>query len=187
MREFVTLPNIITGGNLASGFLALLVLQTNLLLATALVVLAAVCDSVDGVAARRTPVRDLFGANLDSLADMVSFGVVPAMALYVATLHTWSILGLAACLGFLLCGAWRLARFALVRNAPCFVGLPIPPAGLVVMLLAAVGSPPDLALLITGALSMLMISELPFPTLSSFVRRVTAVPRRPANWRLPRR
>ena len=178
MRQFVTLPNMITSGNLTAGFLALVAMPTNLLQATVLVLLAAGFDSLDGAMARRlptkTPLRSnvdsatkgLFGANLDSLADLVSFGVVPALALYLAVLHSLPILGLVGCLGFLLCGAWRLARFPLVKNPCRFVGLPIPPAGVVVMVLAAWGPPRLFALLAISTLSVLMISSLPFPTLS---------------------
>lgn len=187
MREFVTLPSIITSGSLAAGFLALLASQTNLLLAAVLIVLAAVLDSLNGVAARRTPTGDPFGVNLDSLADLVSFGVVPALALYVGPLHTLPVLCLAVCLGFLLCGAWHLARFLLVRNPRRFVGLPILPAGVMVMLLAAWGPPPILALLVTSTLSVLMVSSLPFPTLSSRAGGATSIRLRSADRRSPRR
>lgn len=187
MRQFVTLPNAMTSGNLTAGFLALLVTQANLLLAAALVMFAAALDSLDGVAARRTPTKDPFGANLDSLADLVSFGVVPAVALYAGTLHTLPALGLAACLGFLLCGAWRLARFLLVKNSRYFVGLPIPPAGVLMMLLALWNPSPLLALLSTSALSALMVSTVPFPTLSTSLRGAASIPRHTAHLRLPRR
>ncbi len=186
MREFITVPNMVTGGNLTAGFLALLSAQTNLLLAVILVAFAAGLDSVDGIVARRSASNALFGANLDSLADLVSFGVVPALALYVGLVHTLSVLGLAVCLGFLLCGAWRLARFPMVKQSRCFVGLPIPPAGLAVMLLAVWGTSPALALLVTFALSLLMVSDLPFPTLPFCLECMISIPRRSANRWFPR-
>ncbi len=167
MREFVTLPNAVTSGNLTAGFLALLVIRTDLLLAAALVTFAAVFDSLDGMVAHRNPTRDPFGANLDSLADLVSFGVVPALALYEGSLHTLSVPGLVVCLGYLLCGAWRLARFPLANDRDNFVGLPIPPAGLLVAWLVAFGTPRVLLLLVALLLAGLMVSEMPFPKLSA--------------------
>lgn len=187
MGQFVNLPNVITSGNLTAGFLALLAAQTHLLVATMLIILAAALDSIDGIVARRTPNRDLFGSNLDSLADLVSFGVVPALALYLGLLNTLSLVGLAASLGFLLCGAWRLARFPIVGNTRYFVGLPIPPAGVLAMMLALWNPPALLALLATAALGALMISTIPFPTASSCIRGGLALPRHSSNWRFPRR
>lgn len=166
MREFVTLPNAVTSGNLAAGFLALLVTPHHLLQAALLVALAAVFDVLDGVLARRSDRESAFGTNLDSLADLVSFGMVPALAMYVGLLDALPVVGFLACLGFLLCGAWRLARFPLVKSARGFVGLPIPPAAIAVMLLVLWGPSPVVALLATAGLSALMVSTLPFPTLA---------------------
>ncbi len=166
MRQVLTLPSIVTSGSLSAGFLALLAIQTSLLLAAYLVVLAAVLGSLDGMVVHRSPTSDPFAANLDSLADLISFGVVPALALYEGSLHTLPILGLAACVGFLLCGAWHLARFRLATNPRRIVGLPLPPAGVAVMLLVALGPPQVWVLLIASLLAGLMISEMPFPKLS---------------------
>ncbi len=170
MRQYVTLPNLVTSGNLTAGFVALLAIPANLLQASVLIMIAAGFDSLDGMMARRNPSKGSFGANLDSLADLVSFGVVPAMALYLGLLHGLGVLGLAACLAFLLCGAWRLARFPLTARPDWFVGLPIPPAGVLMMLLAVWGPPPILALLSTFTLGALMISTVPFPTLPGLRR-----------------
>ena len=171
MREFVTPSNLVTSGSLIAGFVALILTsQADYGWAAGLVILAAGCDAVDGVIARRGAGECAFGSKLDSLADLVSFGAVPAFALYVALLNDLKVVGIAACLGFLLCGAWRLARFPLVQNSNFFIGLPIPPAGVAAALLAAWGPPPEFALVITIALTVLMVSTLEFPTLSS-VRR----------------
>lgn len=170
MRELVTLPNVITCGNLTAGFLALLALRDSFVLAAALIVLAAVLDILDGTIARSSAGESAFGANLDSLADLVSFGVVPAMALFLAALQSLPVAGIVACVGYLVCGAWRLARFPLLKNGRCFLGLPIPLAGVVVMLLAPWGPPPVLTLLATVVLSALMVSTVPFPTLASACR-----------------
>lgn len=173
MRAFVMLSTIVTSGNLVAGWLAVLLATQGRFPETALLVILAVgLDSLDGPLARRGTREDAFGANLDSLADLVSFGVVPALALYLSTLHTLSIIGVAGCLAFLLCGAWRLARFPLVYSPDFFVGLPIPPAGLLAALLAASEPPPVLALLTVLLLGTLMVSELPFPKPSATPRHL---------------
>ncbi len=181
MREYVNLANALTSGSLAAGFLALfLIFQTNDLLAAAgLVALAAVLDGLDGYAARRAGNDEgdegEFGGNLDSLADVVSFGAVPAFALYWGSLYALPVVGLVACLIFFLCGAWRLARFSILKNPLYFVGFPIPAAGVLVALLAALlaaTSPhPFLALPVVLVLSFLMVCTVPFPTLSGLRNR----------------
>ena len=132
--------------------------------------LAGVFDVVDGAVARRTSAECAFGSNLDSLADLVSFGAAPALVVFLSLLHVVPVAGIGACLGFVLCGAWRLARFPLVRNARHFVGLPIPAAGVIAAVLAALGPPPGLMLAVTLALALLMVSAAPFPTPDSLHR-----------------
>jgi CDP-diacylglycerol--serine O-phosphatidyltransferase len=177
MREYVNLANALTSGSLAAGFLAMfLIFQTNDLLAAAgLVALAAVFDGFDGAMARRIGTEGEFGTNLDSLADVVSFGAVPAFALYWGSLYALPVVGLVACLIFFLCGAWRLARYSILKNPLYFVGFPIPAAGVLVALLAAVlaaTSPhPFLALPVVLVLSFLMVCTVPFPTLSGLRNR----------------
>ncbi|MDP8952704.1 MAG: CDP-diacylglycerol--serine O-phosphatidyltransferase [Actinomycetota bacterium] len=177
MKEYVNIANALTSGSLAAGFLALyLIFQANDLLAAAgLVALAAVFDGFDGAMARRIGSEGEFGTNLDSLADVVSFGAVPAFALYWGSLYALSVVGLIACLIFFLCGAWRLARFSILKNPLYFVGFPIPAAGVLVAVLAAVlaaTSPhPFLALPVVLLLSFLMVCTVPFPTLSGLRNR----------------
>ena len=169
MREHVTLPNMLTSGNLASGFLAiLLIFQNDLFEAAALIALAVVFDLFDGAIARRIGADGTFGTNLDSLADLVSFGAAPALAIYIASLHLLPVVGLIVCLGFFLCGAWRLARFSLCKNSLYFLGCPIPTAGVLLALLAALEPHPLLALPAALILCFLMVSTLPFPTLSGW-------------------
>ena len=181
MRPFLTVPNVITSANVVAGFVALLLAQTSILLAAGLVVLAAVLDVFDGLIARRTSRASDFGANLDSLADIVSFGVVPAAALMQGPLRSLPVLGAAAAAVFLLSGAWRLARFPLVKARDCFVGLPIPLAGVLVMGLAVWGPPVAIALVATLTLSVLMASSLPFPTIATARRGATRVATTPVR------
>lgn len=187
MRQFVTPANLVTSGNLTAGFLALVAAQAQrLFLAAALIVLAGALDSLDGPLARRRASDGEFGTNLDSLADLVSFGAAPALALYLGSLHVLTGLGLAACLCFLLCGAWRLARFPLIKNPHRFTGLPIPPTGVLIAVLA-VWAPPVVAVVITVVLSVLMVSSLPFPTISATLGRANSLSRHLAYRRFLRR
>jgi CDP-diacylglycerol--serine O-phosphatidyltransferase len=175
MRELITLPNLMTSGNLAAGFLGVVAVSKDLRIVLGLVVLAALFDSLDGFIARRNGADGAFGANLDSLSDLVSFGIVPAMALYIGQVHRLPVLGLAGSLAFVLCGGWRLARFPLVKSAHSFVGLPIPPSGIAVVALALWAPTPLVALVAAAALSGLMVSALPFPTLAMCARRAASV------------
>jgi len=125
---------------------------------------------VDSTLARLCSVEGEFGRNLDSLADVVSFGAVPAFALYLSTLQGLPYVGLAVCTGFLACGAMCLARFPLVKREGCYLGLPIPPAGLALVFLAAAGTPPVVALAAALALGALMVSRLPFPSVTAALR-----------------
>ncbi|MDQ3931940.1 MAG: CDP-diacylglycerol--serine O-phosphatidyltransferase, partial [Actinomycetota bacterium] len=162
MKQFMQLSNLATSGNLAAGFLSLLLIShDNLRWGAVFAVVAAVLDAVDGPVARATGAQSQFGSNLDSLADLVSFGVAPAYATYVGSLHDLTGVGVAACLGFVLCAAWRLARFPLCKDPHYFVGCPVPVAGLFVMLLAALRPNPFVSLAAVLALSLLMVCTLP--------------------------
>lgn len=170
------LPHLVTCGNLASGFVAILFVASNdFVHAAAFVLVAAILDLLDGAVARNACEKDdrlsEFGKNLDSLADVVSFGAAPAFAAYAAVLHTLPVAGIAGCLAFFVCGALRLARFPLVGRPDRFVGLPIPPAGLLIAALAALGPPPLFVLAALAATSALMVSTLPFPTPASILRK----------------
>ena len=166
MREFVNSANLITSGSLAAGFAAvMLAADGRLREAAGLVVAAAVLDAVDGPLARRTSMPERFGCNLDSLADVVAFGVAPALMLERGVLHAVPVVGAGACFAFVLAGAWRLARFPLVEDRHRFVGMPIPPAGVIAAAAAALSLPHALTLALTLALALLMVSTIPFPTL----------------------
>ena len=157
------LPVFITCGNLAAGFLAVLfAVGESYVQAATLVLVAAVLDLLDGAVARSSASDSEFGGNLDSLADLVSFGVAPAVALYLAALQAWPVAGVAACLLYVVCGALRLARFPLVKSPEYFIGLPIPPAGIVLSGLAALDFPRTFVLVSVLLLSALMVSKIPF-------------------------
>lgn len=126
------LPNLMTVANLFCGFISLIFsIKGEFKFAAIAVVIAAVFDQLDGRLARLTHATSKFGAELDSLCDLVSFGLAPAMLMYLWALHPYGRVGMMACFLFLACGALRLARFnvqAGVVEKNYFQGLPIPMA-----------------------------------------------------------
>jgi CDP-diacylglycerol--serine O-phosphatidyltransferase len=131
------IPNIITSLNLISGLIAItLIFDKNFLMAGVLIVIAAVFDFLDGMAARLLDARSEFGKQLDSLADVVSFGVAPGLLIFqMISIHcagSCNILeksGIAPYFALLipLCAALRLAKFNIdIRQEEHFIGLPTP-------------------------------------------------------------
>nr|WP_083234771.1 CDP-diacylglycerol--serine O-phosphatidyltransferase [Porphyrobacter sp. LM 6] len=106
------LPNAITAAALCSGLTGIrFAIDGQWALAIGLVVLAGVLDGIDGRIARLLNAQSRFGAELDSLADSLSFGVAPALILFLWSLHDWPRFGWFAALAFAICCALRLARF----------------------------------------------------------------------------
>src|SRR3974377_1842262 len=118
------LPNLITLLALCAGLTAIrMAIEGRLDLALGASVLAAVLDGVDGRVARLLKGTSRFGAELDSLADFVNFGVAPALILYFWGLHELKSAGWIAALAFAICAALRLARFNLMMEDPKRPGL----------------------------------------------------------------
>jgi len=131
-RGVYLIPSLFTTGNLICGFFSVIsTFNEEYLQAAIFVILAHLLDGLDGYVARLTKATSQFGVEFDSLADLVSFGLAPAILVYYWALVPWGTWGwLAACL-FVVCGALRLARFNVqIRNVEKshFVGLPIPAA-----------------------------------------------------------
>jgi CDP-diacylglycerol---serine O-phosphatidyltransferase len=106
------LPNAITAAALCSGLTGIrYAIEGQWGFAIALVVLAGVLDGIDGRVARLLNAQSRFGAELDSLADSLSFGVAPALILFMWSLQDWPRFGWFAALAFAICCALRLARF----------------------------------------------------------------------------
>ncbi len=128
-RHLSILPNACTSMNLFCGYLSIVMTsQGEFLLASWLILIANIFDILDGRLARLTSVTSRFGAELDSLADLVSFGVAPAFLIYTRYLDQNRISGLIISGIFMLCGALRLARFNITppSRQDVFEGLPIP-------------------------------------------------------------
>lgn len=136
-RVTAVVPTLLTLLNLFLGWLAIVRAFDGRPAQGALfVILAAVLDKLDGYVARATDTSSAFGRELDSLADVVSFGVAPAMVAISWGLGPLERIGAAAAFVFTACGALRLARFNVLPPAAdkrWFVGLPIPMAGAVPM------------------------------------------------------
>lgn len=181
-----TIPNSFTATSLLLGLASIITSQSgNLQLAGWMIVWCGLLDVVDGLAARLLKATSSFGAEFDSMADLVSFGVAPAMLVFhagknIAGLDAGSegygILLLAAGV-FVLAGAMRLARFNLTTDAPrggWFTGIPITVAGgaLISTAIILLDKYPDIAAslplqlyLPVGlfVLGLLMISRVRFP------------------------
>lgn len=136
------LPNLFTFGSLFAGFYAIVMLtgmnasnKSSVVFAASIaLLLAAVCDLLDGRVARMTGTQSEFGFQMDSLADLVSFGVAPSVLVYKWALEPFGMVGVFAAAAFASCGAARLARFNVMESKPkkkegpsrFFQGLPIP-------------------------------------------------------------
>lgn len=128
-RGIYLLPNLFTIAGLFAGFYAIVAAMEGFFsTAAAAIFVAMVMDFFDGRVARMTNTQSAFGAELDSLSDMVSFGVAPALVVYSWALEALGKLGWLAAFTFAAAGALRLARFNTQVNADkrYFQGFPIP-------------------------------------------------------------
>jgi len=132
------LPNLFTTGNLFCGFWAIVsVFQEKFEYAAYAILLAAVFDALDGKVARLSGAMSKFGVQYDSLADLISFGVAPALLAFTWALRPYGRFGWLAAFLFVVCGALRLARFNVQSStgeAKYFKGLPIPAAAAMIAL-----------------------------------------------------
>src|SRR5471032_224115 len=180
------LPNLITLLALCACLTAIrLAVESRLELALAAIVFAALLDGIDGRVARMLKGTSRFGAELDSLADFVNFGVAPALILYFWELHELKSAGWIAAMIFAICAALRLARFNVAIDDPnrppwagnFFVGMPAPLGALTVLLpiyLYFLGLPRFtlVTFIYTLAIAMLMVSRLPVISGKKVGRRV---------------
>lgn len=131
------IPSLFTSMNLFCGFFAIVkAAEANYMAAAWLIVLAGIFDALDGAMARLTNSSSEFGVELDSLADVVSFGAAPSFILYDAFFKQWETVGVVLASLPALCGALRLARFNVQLvgfDKDFFRGLPIPSGALVLI------------------------------------------------------
>lgn len=162
------IPNIFTLLNLTFGVLSLLyAVHQDYLAAAVFILVAALLDGVDGRIARRLHVSSELGKQLDSLSDLVSFGVAPAMLIYLSIFaphySAWGSMLLTVV--YVLCGAFRLARFNTANIQDYFIGIPITAAGGIIALLSLFDSylSPGFFLILMPLLSYLMVSSIKVP------------------------
>lgn len=172
----VLVPNVITLLALCAGLSAIrMSIEGRIELALGAIVFAAILDGIDGRVARMIKGQSRFGAELDSLADFVNFGVTPALILYFWQLHEFNNVGWIAAIVFAISSCLRLARFNTQIDQPndlpfaanYFTGVPAPLGALCVLLpmyLVLIGLPqlpPAITLLFTLTMAFLMVSRLP--------------------------
>ena len=165
-----SIPSLFTVANLFLGIVAIiLVFPENAKpeVAAMMVIIAMLMDGVDGRVARALNAQSEFGKELDSLSDVISFGVAPAFIMYSVAFQeltpapAWIVTAL-----FPICGALRLARFNVISGMPgYFIGLPIPAAGGVLATLALFHHEIAVSVLMASTLilSFLMVSTIKYP------------------------
>jgi CDP-diacylglycerol--serine O-phosphatidyltransferase len=183
-KSLFILPNLFTLSSIFCGFYAIVLCATNPTddahyRAALLIIFAMFFDTIDGRVARMTRTQSAFGMQIDSLADVLSFGAAPAVLVYTWALSSLGPIALFASFAYVACGAIRLARFNVLSTgrdgAPkkpdkYILGLPIPgAAGILVSLVAAnhavsgdlAGAPVPI-LIVVFALSFFMVSSIKF-------------------------
>jgi len=178
------LPNLLTTASLFSGFMGILwSLDGRFELSAIAILVSCLFDGLDGKVARLTGTSSDFGVQLDSLADLVAFGVAPALMVYQWELAQFGRLGIMASFLLIACGALRLARFnvqsgKVSTSKKFFVGLPIPASGCVIATFYMFSQYlpdawysmviPHMCLIMVYALSFLMVSRVRYFAFKEF-------------------
>lgn len=147
VRARATLPSLFTLGNMLSGFSSVLLsFQGHFRAAAVLIAISVVLDIADGAVARAVGAITPFGLQFDSLADLISFGIAPAVLVYTWALPAYPVWAWAGAMFWLACAAFRLARFNVtvdpMADKRYFVGLASPAAaGVVITTVFAIDAP----------------------------------------------
>lgn len=174
-RGIYLLPNLITTGALFSGFFAIVAAMNGNFVTAAIAIFAAmILDAADGRVARLTRTESAFGAEYDSLSDMVAFGVAPALVVFSWSLQSLGQAGWVATFIYTACAALRLARFNMSHDNASFTGLASPSAAAIVagtvwVLAESAPSAPGpvgfgavLLALLTASMGLLMVSPITY-------------------------
>ncbi|WCL48175.1 CDP-alcohol phosphatidyltransferase family protein [Leptospira sp. GIMC2001] len=183
-KKLAWIPNTLTLGNLTLGFAAMLVASEitkndpsairYYSLSGFLIILAALFDGFDGMAARALDATTELGADLDSLADLTTFGIAPGFLMYKMVFEDFKIdlfnqtdlfpVGMLIAALFPICAAYRLARFNVASDPHSFTGLPSPVAGVIVgifpMATKVIPVPAFLAIAMFVLVAVLMVSTI---------------------------
>ncbi|MEE4271287.1 MAG: CDP-diacylglycerol--serine O-phosphatidyltransferase [Thermoanaerobaculales bacterium] len=171
-RYRILAPSAVTSANIAAGFMAMVAAADGRFeLAVYLLVVAILCDVLDGTIARLLGATSEFGQEMDSFSDAISFGVAPAFLIYLAVLRPLGFWGLIVSLVYLLAGVTRLIRFVLTSDAHVkelrTTGAPIPVAAsyLMATVLMRDSLSVQAAAVVVLAMALLMISRIGLPSL----------------------
>lgn len=168
--KIITLADIASLANGLCGFFSIIaILQNNILLSAQLLLLAVIFDAMDGTLARlfnRGNVEhDVFGETIDSLSDMVSFGVAPAVIIYMLTGQLYLLIASAL---IVICGILRLSRYNTISaftdaSTTTFIGLPIPVTAFILAAFMLSSYNPILLFIVMIILSILMVTDMEYP------------------------
>lgn len=174
-KSIYILPNLFTSMNLFCGYYSIIAsVQLRFLDAAIAIIIGSIFDLLDGKIARATNTTSRFGIEYDSLADLITFGLAPALLMFQWVLNTTGRPGWSAALLFTICGALRLARFNTTTSSnPDFEGLPIPAAAVmnvaVVMFFSRLNIDPEpyrlFILILMFGLSFCMVSSFRYKSL----------------------
>ena len=170
IRSYTSIADLVSIANASSGFLSIIMISMgNYVLAAKFILLAVIFDAMDGWVARKLKREDEcgFGKNIDSLSDIISFGVAPGMLLYSTSVNFGiPYFSIVVALLIVICGILRLSRFNVITDSSDekFIGLPIPSTALILGSFYLSGFyNSDLALIIMIVVSLLMISTVEYP------------------------
>jgi CDP-diacylglycerol--serine O-phosphatidyltransferase len=169
------LPNIFTASSIFAGVLSSInSINSQYTLAAWLIIIALVFDGLDGRIARMTNTCSRFGVEFDSLADLVAFGVAPALLLYMYAGHNFGRIGIVTTALYVIFGAIRLARFNVMTaqtEPSVFIGVPIPTAAVFIatLILLFLEYPflnqfSYLLIIASIVVSLLMVSNIRYPS-----------------------
>lgn len=166
-----SIPNLLTYANLTFGVVSILeIMRQNYIASAIFIILAAIVDRYDGRIARFLNVSSEFGKELDSLADLVSFGVAPALLIFnkfnFSDLGNIKVIGTSFLLLYIISGSSRLAKYNISKFDGIFVGIPITVAGLT-LAMYSLAAPSNLisasaSIVIMFLLAYFMVSKFEF-------------------------
>ena len=158
------IPNMITIANFVCGLLVIYaILVHDMYLGAVFIITGMLFDFFDGMVARKLDSVSEIGGELDSFADLVTFGVAPSILAYSVALKDLQSIGMICALAYSVCGMLRLARFNTQQSKlPTFIGMPIPFAAMCLLILCFLNNPVSVAFG-TCILAYLMVSKIKFP------------------------
>lgn len=162
------IPNFLTLCNIFSGFMSILVtVHGYFVWGTVFIFLAMLADRYDGIVARKLGIVSDIGHDLDSLCDVVSFGVAPAILIFEKFIFvdkpntTVTIVVAILCAIYVCCGAYRLARFNVTKmKNGYYQGVPITTCGTVLAVISLFGLPSIIVLILVAICAYLMVSNI---------------------------